>query len=129
MTNPVNRITQRTAALGRLDEALARPKDSFIRDSAIQRFEFTADVAWKVLQSVLEEKFGIRANSPKTAVRLAGENGLVADVPAWLALIDDRNLTSHSYDEAIADQIYNALPHYAALVRTLLEAVQSETKE
>ncbi len=124
MTNPTRRIAQLVAALGRLDEALAQPKDSFMRDSAIQRFEFTADVAWKALQSVLEEKFGIRANSPKTAVRLAGENGLVADVPAWLALIDDRNLTSHSYDEAIADQIYAALPRHAVLVRTLLAAVR-----
>ena len=32
------------AVLDRLDAALQRPKDEFMRDSAIQRFEFTFEV-------------------------------------------------------------------------------------
>ena len=119
------RTTQLTNALSRLDEVLEQPKNSFMRDSAIQRFEFTADLAWKVLQGVLEEKFGVKANAPKTAARLAHENGLVSDLPAWLSMIDDRNLTSHSYDEEIAAKIYAQLPSYADLVRTLLQALKS----
>ena len=125
MSTPDLRISQLTQALARLDEALAQPKDSFMRDSAIQRFEFTADLAWKVLQSVLEDKFGIQANSPKTAVRSSHENGLLVDVNSWLALIDDRNLTSHSYNEEVADKIYTELPRYAALVRSLLDALKN----
>jgi|SRR3989344_2287079 len=123
MSKPALRISQLTSALARLEEVLAQPKNSFMRDSAIQRFEFTADLAWKVLQSVLEEKFGIRANAPKTAARLAHENGLIADLPSWLSMIDDRNLTSHSYDEDIAEKIYAQLPRYAALTQILVKAL------
>ena len=120
------RTAQLQKALVRLEDALAQPKDSFMRDSSIQRFEFTADLSWKALQSVLEERFGITANAPKTAVRLAHENGLIADVSSWPAKKDDRNLTSHSYDEAVAEQIYMQLPRYAALVHTLLDSIESK---
>lgn len=124
MSNASLRISQLTSALARFDEVLAQPKNSFMRDSAIQRFEFTADLAWKVLQSVLEERFGLKANAPKTAARLAHENGLIADLPSWLAMIDDRNLTSHSYDEEIAEKIYEQLPRYASLARSLLADIK-----
>jgi len=33
-------------AIQRLDEALSQPKDEFIRDSVIQRFEFTFELSW-----------------------------------------------------------------------------------
>lgn len=123
------RITQLTAALARLDEVLAQPKNAFMRDSAIQRFEFTSDLAWKALQGVLAERFGLIANSPKTAARMAHENGLVSDLPLWLAMVDDRNLTSHSYDEEIAEKIYAQLPRYADMVRQLLRMITADTTE
>lgn len=118
------RLAQLVNAFTRFEEVLAQPKNSFMRDSAIQRFEFTADLAWKVLQCVLEEQFGIRANAPKTAMRLAHENGLIADLPSWLAMTDDRNLSSHSYDEEVAEMIYTKLPQYAILTKTLVETLQ-----
>lgn len=125
MSKPSLRIEQLAAALTRFKEALAQPKNSFMRDSAIQRFEFTADLSWKALQSVLQERFGIQANSPKTALRFAHENGLVTNLSAWLAMADDRNLTSHSYDEEVAEQIYAHLPRYAELAGALLVQIQS----
>ncbi len=118
------RRIQLEKALSRLDDALAQEKTEFMRDSAIQRFEFTADLAWKSLQAVLEEKFGLRANAPKTAIRLAHENGILEDVSAWLALIDDRNMTSHSYDEEIAEAIYAHLPQYVTHCKALVASLR-----
>lgn len=37
------------SALGRLEAALAQPKNEWTRDSAIQRFEFTFELAWKAV--------------------------------------------------------------------------------
>lgn len=51
-------------ATKRLDEALSRPKDEFIRDAAIQRFELTFGLAWKVLKGYLEIQ-GLEAWSPR----------------------------------------------------------------
>ncbi len=42
-------------ATGRLAEALAQEKNEFIRDSAIQRFEFCFDLSWKTLKAFLED--------------------------------------------------------------------------
>jgi len=97
-----------------------------MRDGAIRRFNFTADLAWKTLQSVLEETFDVHASSPKTAVRVSYERGLILGASSWLSMIDDRNLSGHSNDDKIAEELYARLPHYADLVLTLLETLRSE---
>ena len=115
------RLTEFARALLQLERALAEPKSEFLRDSAIQRFEFSVDLAWKALQDVLERSYGLRPNAPKTAVRLAHENGVIEDVVPWLAMIDDRNLTSHTYDIDLAEDIYARLPAHAKLLRELAD--------
>jgi hypothetical protein len=42
------------AAIARLEEALALPKDAIVRDSAIQRFEISFELCWKFLKAYLE---------------------------------------------------------------------------
>ena len=37
-------------ALARLGEALSAPKSDLVRDAAIQRFEFTFELAWKTMK-------------------------------------------------------------------------------
>ena len=49
MSKTFLRREQLAKALRRLESALAQEKTEFMRDSAIQRFEFTADLAWKTL--------------------------------------------------------------------------------
>ncbi len=55
MVSPDVVVGQFSQAASRLAEALARPKDAFMRDSSIQRFEFTFDLAWKALKVHLED--------------------------------------------------------------------------
>ncbi|WP_448568477.1 nucleotidyltransferase substrate binding protein [Thermus sp.] len=49
--------------MARLASALAQPKDEFVRDSAIQRFEFTFELSWKTLKTYLELQ-GLRSTRP-----------------------------------------------------------------
>lgn len=42
-------------------------------------------------------------------------------------MTDDRNLTSHTYIEAIAEAIYRKLPSYLIVMRTLLANVRART--
>jgi nucleotidyltransferase substrate binding protein (TIGR01987 family) len=111
-------------AIQRLADALAQPKNEFIRDSAIQRFEFTFELGWKVLKRYLSVK-GIEARSPRDALRGAFEQGLIDDDPAWLAMIELRNLTSHTYDERIAERIFAQLPGMLSRFQSLLRSLQS----
>ena len=50
---------QFSQALTALKDALVQPKNEYMRDSVIQRFEFTLDLAWKAAQTYLLEIHGI----------------------------------------------------------------------
>ncbi|MDN5862596.1 MAG: nucleotidyltransferase substrate binding protein [Salinisphaera sp.] len=110
-------------AVARLADALAQPKDEYLRDSAIQRFEFTFELAWKVLKRYLAAQ-GVEARSPRAAIRGAFEVGLLPDDPGWLAMLDLCSLTTHTYDERIAEQIYAELPDVLMRFQGLLVALR-----
>jgi nucleotidyltransferase substrate binding protein (TIGR01987 family) len=106
-------------ALHRLEEALAKPEDAIVRDACIQRFEFTFETAWKAVQSYALAE-GIECVSPRDCFRTAFRLGLVESDLRWMAMVEDRNRTSHTYDEEIAQTIYQALPGYKDLLGNLL---------
>lgn len=104
----------------RLEEALARPEDAIVRDACIQRFEFTFEMAWKALQGYALGE-GIECNSPRDCLRAGFRLGLIERDAQWMAMVEDRNRSSHTYDEESARTIYRALPEYARLLRALLQ--------
>ncbi|MBI5244313.1 MAG: nucleotidyltransferase substrate binding protein [Elusimicrobia bacterium] len=106
-------------AMKKLASALAEPPNEYVRDSAIQRFEFTFELAWKTLKACLEEQ-GISAYSPRDCFKEALRAGLIEDDPLWLETIKLRNLTAHTYNEATAEDIYRALPGVIRLYEKLL---------
>lgn len=114
-------------ALAKFDEILADPeKDEKTRDAAIQRFEFTSEACWKMLQEVLSEHYMLEIRYPKGCYENAFQVGLI-DETLCLELnrsVKDRNLTSHTYHEGLADQIYQHLPGYAKAFRKLLSQVK-----
>ena len=109
-------------AISRLHEILGAPETDFNRDAAIQRFEFTVELAWKCIQARLREE-KIECRSPKSCLQEAFQFGLLADNPLWLQMLEDRNLTSHAYDDALAKRIYGDLKPYAALLSELQNAL------
>jgi len=117
-------LSQFEQALQRLDEVLKEPKNSIIRDSAIQRFEFSLDLSWKSVKAYLEDKKGIICSSPKDCFREAYRQGLVEYNDAWIKYVDMRNETAHTYKEEIADKIYAELPKALADFIGLLKALK-----
>lgn len=63
-------------ALSRLDHAMAQPVNEFVRDSAIQRFEFTVELFWESLKAYAEES-GLEAFSPRDSLRAGFQVGVV----------------------------------------------------
>jgi len=127
----MERLSRRLAlarqALDTLEELTALPTPSRIeRDAAIQRFEYTVEACWKAAQAVLDTHFGITVASPKPVVRACAQNGLLTegDGHAAMAMIDDRNLTSHTYNEALAVAIHGRLAGYAGLLGRWLAAME-----
>jgi len=117
------RTAQLERALDRLTEALDRPEDAIVRDACIQRFEFCFEMAWKAIRHYAVRE-GVECSSPRECFRVGFRLGLLMDDPGWLEMIEDRNRTSHTYDEEAARQIYRALPRYAGLLRGLLDRLR-----
>ena len=70
-----NQLRLLETALSRLEKALAQPVDEFVRDSAIQRFEFTFELLWKSVKTYAEEA-GVECSRPATASAPASSSAL-----------------------------------------------------
>lgn len=126
MARSEQRVATAFQALATLDELTDQPTDKIVRDASIQRFEYTFEATWKAAQAVLLERFGVELASPKPVVRASFENGLLSEEEARtaLAMVDHRNLTAHTYNEALADEIFAAIPDYRKLLRNWIEQMR-----
>lgn len=116
-------------ALGRLQTALEKDADTddMYLDATIQRFEFCFELAWKLMKVVLEYE-GSEVNSPRSTIREAWKQGLIADAEAWLDMMEKRNLSAHTYDEHSAWGIYRVVKErYIALLTALDAKMQKST--
>ncbi len=101
------------AALKRLQEALQEPEDnSLVVDGTIQRFEFVIELYWKTLKRILAYN-GIQTHTPRETLRQAYRANWLDNESLWLQMLNDRNQTSHIYNEAMARQIYDRIKTYA----------------
>lgn len=123
-----DKLTSFEKAISRLKEAIAeytQTGSTVARDGVIQRFEFTCELSWKVTREFLLDQGYTEINSPKSTMRQAFSFGLIQDDGQWLALLGDRNLTSHLYDEAAAGQIYARIADsYVLCFEQLLEQLK-----
>ena len=113
------RLSISARALASLRElALLSAPTAVERDAAIQRFEYSFEATWKAAQRFLHAFEGVDAGSPKACVRASREAGLLSDAEAAdaLAMADDRNLTAHTYNEALARAIFSRLARHLALM-------------
>lgn len=105
-------------AIQKLEEALALEKTEITRDSAILRFQLCFDLAWKAIKAYGKTQ-GVECYSPKSCFQAAFQVGLIDYDEKWLAMIDDRNLITHTYEEKTADEIYSKLKEYLILFQKL----------
>jgi len=73
------------------------------RAGLIQFFETTFELGWKVLKDYLESE-GYIVKSPRQAIKQAYQIELINDGHVWLEALSKRNLTTHTYDEALAKE-------------------------
>jgi nucleotidyltransferase substrate binding protein (TIGR01987 family) len=127
MERLVQRLDMARKALGTFEEVMQIESPSSIeRDAAIQRFEYTFEAMWKAAKQVLLDIEGVDVASPKGVIRTCREVQLLNEEEAIEALqmVDDRNLTVHTYNEALSLEIYSRLPLYVSFFRTWLHRLQ-----
>lgn len=107
-------------ASGRLKEATRLPVTPISQDATIQRFEFSFELSWKLMQSILAEN-GIEAYGPKNSIREAAGLGLIDNPERWFEFLKARNLTTHTYKKELAKQVYGEAKVF---VKTLEEFIK-----
>lgn len=104
-------------ALQKLNLMIHEPIDrnSYVIDATIQRFEFSVELFWKTLKKICESE-GLEVNSPRSTLQKAYSLGLIQDDKLWLDMMEDRNLTSHTYREGLAREIYSRIKLYSTIM-------------
>lgn len=119
MTKKESQLEDLQKAAKRLQEALEREKDDIVRDAVIQRFEFTFELTWKTLVTILREN-AMEFKGVKTVLRDAARLGLIEDIEAWFSYLEARNLTTHTYDLEVAEKVYQKAKEFSTALQTLL---------
>mgnify|MGYP000936436175 FL=1 len=92
-----------------IDESKNRELSKLERQGVIQCFEYTHELAWNVLKDFLTEQDVLNLIGSKDSTRAAFKSGLILDGETWMNMIRARNLTSHTYDEYYALEVYNQI--------------------
>jgi nucleotidyltransferase substrate binding protein (TIGR01987 family) len=69
-------------------------------------------LCWKTLKKFLWWFEGVEANTPKEILRKAYAAQWIGDETLWLKMLEDRNLTSHTYQEKLANEVYQRIKLY-----------------
>jgi len=117
-----NRIIEVTNSLKRPNEL-----SELEQEGLIQRFEYTFELAWKVLQDILKYKGYEFMQGPNGTLQKAFEDGLISNHDAWRRMSKARVTTSHIYDAkealAIVESIYD---EYSGLLKSLKDTLEKE---
>jgi nucleotidyltransferase substrate binding protein (TIGR01987 family) len=79
------------------------------KEGTVQRFEFTHELAWKVMKDFLLDKGLLGIIGSKDATRLAFQNEIIEDGQIWMDMIDSRNKTVYTYHGNILDVEYHKI--------------------
>ena len=129
-------LTTFVNAVTRLEEGLDRyqkdTEDLQIRDGLIQRFEFTYEIAHKMLKRTLESQSPTPGEFDEAdfqyLIRAGNEKGLLlGDWAKWRGYREIRGKTSHTYDEEIAVEVVEGIPAFLDEVRYLRDRLINKT--
>jgi nucleotidyltransferase substrate binding protein (TIGR01987 family) len=100
-------------ALAQLEDAVILSKQRELsrleKQGVIQAFEFTHELAWNVLKDYLEDQGEQNIRGSKDATRYAFKVSLITDGELWMAMIQSRNASSHTYDEEVSATLFTTI--------------------
>ncbi len=103
-----------------LEKALMQQKNEYVRDAVIQRFEYTFELGWKMLMRYFKVEEGIREYNIKELFREAGKQSLIDSVEDWFEYHKGRNLTTHAYNEKVAEETYEIAQRFSPAINKLI---------
>lgn len=129
----VQRLGNFNKAFTQLGEAVvlsrSRELSKLEKQGVIQVFEYTYELAWSVLRDFLRWQGNTAITGSRDAIREAFAAGLIEEGELWMQMLQDRNRTSHTYNEETAEEILNNIfSHYHALFAALKKRMDVEVR-
>ena len=118
--------TQYFQALDRLHEVLELEENPIIRDSLIQRFEFTYELAWKSMFLWMKDEGEKVREMVRPVIQAAFRCELIDDPDTWEEIKDYRDETSHTYNESKAIEVAGFVRHQAG---ALFDRLRDELRD
>jgi len=105
---------------------IAHGVEDIFKQGLIQSFEFTHELAWNVMKDFAKDQGNSEIRGSKDAVRYAAQVDLINDAHVWMEMIQSRNETSHTYNEAIANEIFlGIITMYYPLLKTFETKIET----
>ena len=99
------------------------------RASVIHHFEYVYELSWKMMKRFMEIEEGrITGFTNKELLRKAGELELIDDFHQWRKFHKARNLSSLTYDEKIAEQVYKTVKEFDIYAKNLISTLEEKIK-
>jgi len=112
------------SAFLKLKEGADQARGELEKDGVIQRFEFTYELLWKTLKIFLQSK-GLQAKTPRDVFREAFRLEWLDQEEVFLNMMEDRNQTSHMYDEETSREIFNRVKtQYIPAIKRVLDRLE-----
>ena len=90
------------------------------KEGLVQRFEYTFELAWKTLKDFLEAK-GVELSFPRDVIKEGFSTQIIANGEVWIEMLDNRNLTAHTYEEKIFKEVLQniRIKYYSAIAELI----------
>jgi len=127
----IQRYSNFKKALINLNEAVElsseRELSKLEKQGLIQAFEYTYELAWNTIRDFYRSKGEVDIQGSRDAFRLAFERDLIEDGKTFMKAIKSRQLTSHTYNEDTAEEIYKDIIYeYTPAFRSLANRFEKE---
>jgi nucleotidyltransferase substrate binding protein (TIGR01987 family) len=126
----LQRFSNFRKAFAKLEKAVQQESFSELeKEGLIQRFEYTYELAWNTLGDYLKYQGYTEINGPRNVIEQAYKTGIIKDGEGWMQMLQDRNKTSHTYNESLVDRIFKDVKgKFYSLFRDLIDALEAERK-
>ncbi len=125
----VQRFSNYSKALDQLREFIIKSDElnKLEKQGMIKAFEYTYELAWNSIKDFYEYQGEVDLQGSRDTFQLAFQRGLIGDGEDWMQMLKDRNLTSHVYNEEIADDIAeNIVNKYFSMFESLKNSLDKQ---
>lgn len=122
------RLSNLEKANSALTDAVNIPEPDLTQKAGIiQLYEITFELAWKVMRDYMISQGVTEVDSPRSVIKKAFRQGLITEGELWLKALEDRNTTSHIYDEHMAEVVVRKIrDSYYNFLSDFLQRMKNE---